>query len=65
MLSVMAINIGNGIVNLSYRKIIGQTGFFSLTKVNQSRKRKTEFKPVILCSKIDLVLLPVNGGEVG
>ena len=34
-------------------------------EVNQSRRKKTEFKPALLCFKIDLALYPTCGGMLG
>ena len=41
--------------------MIGSNRLFS----NQSKRRKTEFKSVILCLKIDFVSDPTHGGGIG
>ena len=41
-------------------KIVGQTRFFSLGEATSQEKENSEFKPVKLCLKIDLVSYPAR-----
>ena len=46
-------------------KIVGQTMFFAIFRQPVSEKENSEFEPVKLCLKIDLVLHPVLMEESG
>ena len=49
----------------SYGQIVGQTEFFSLGEVTRKEMENSEFKPVKLHLKIDLVSYPARAEGLG